>query len=225
MTPSHAVKRAKRYRYYITRTVEAGGPAAWRVPAQDLEKLERGYVEGCAAQLINAPDLELAKRIEAMVDRIDVHRDRLELRLHADDNCAPVLLTASAALIKSGRTARSPVERRRAAGRRPRSIGCQCARRSKSGSALNRSRDRAIADVASEHGFTVHYFSQLARFGSLAPNIVSAVRDCRFGDRRNGGGQHGFQNDRGRCDGAAPKPVVGGRAGREPRWRPWAGAG
>lgn len=39
--------------------------------------------------------------------------------------------------------------------------------------------DRPIADIASEHGFTVHYFSQLARLGSLAPDIVSAILEGR----------------------------------------------
>ncbi len=39
MTPSHAVKQAKRYRYYITRNREVGSPTAWRVPAHDLEQI------------------------------------------------------------------------------------------------------------------------------------------------------------------------------------------
>lgn len=39
MTPSHAVKKGKRYRYYITHSAElrAGEPQAWRMPAADLE--------------------------------------------------------------------------------------------------------------------------------------------------------------------------------------------
>jgi DNA invertase Pin-like site-specific DNA recombinase len=39
MTPSHAVKKGKRYRYYITHAAElrAGEPQAWRMPAADLE--------------------------------------------------------------------------------------------------------------------------------------------------------------------------------------------
>ena len=39
MTPSHAAKHAKRYRYYITTNIVSGGPTAWRVPAHDLEQL------------------------------------------------------------------------------------------------------------------------------------------------------------------------------------------
>ncbi len=39
MSPSHAVKSGKRYRYYITHASELrdGAPAAWRMPAHDLE--------------------------------------------------------------------------------------------------------------------------------------------------------------------------------------------
>jgi DNA invertase Pin-like site-specific DNA recombinase len=39
MTPSHAVKKGKRYRYYITHAAELrpGEPQAWRMPAADLE--------------------------------------------------------------------------------------------------------------------------------------------------------------------------------------------
>lgn len=44
MTPSHAVKKGKRYRYYITHAAElrAGEPQAWRMPAADLEAAVAG---------------------------------------------------------------------------------------------------------------------------------------------------------------------------------------
>ena len=46
MTPSHAVKKGKRYRYYITHAAElrAGEPQAWRMPAADLEAAVIGRV-------------------------------------------------------------------------------------------------------------------------------------------------------------------------------------
>ncbi len=39
MTPSHAVKAGKRYRYYVTHAagLRTGGTKAWRMPARDLE--------------------------------------------------------------------------------------------------------------------------------------------------------------------------------------------
>src|SRR3546814_11586839 len=39
MTPSHANKAGRRYRYYVTRPDQLAGSAAWRVPAHDLERL------------------------------------------------------------------------------------------------------------------------------------------------------------------------------------------
>ena len=39
MTPSHATKPGKRYRYYVTRPDQLDGSPAWRAPAFDLERL------------------------------------------------------------------------------------------------------------------------------------------------------------------------------------------
>jgi site-specific DNA recombinase len=39
MTPTHAKKGSRRYRYYVTRSDQPRGAAAWRVPAHDLEKI------------------------------------------------------------------------------------------------------------------------------------------------------------------------------------------
>ena len=39
MTPSHATKPGKRYRYYVTRTDQLDDAPAWRVSAHDLERL------------------------------------------------------------------------------------------------------------------------------------------------------------------------------------------
>jgi hypothetical protein len=42
MTPSHATKGGRRYRYYVTRTDHLDGSRAWRVSAHDLEQLVCG---------------------------------------------------------------------------------------------------------------------------------------------------------------------------------------
>jgi len=44
LTPTHAVKKAKRYRYYVSRSLTTGSSApdsarGWRVPARDLEQI------------------------------------------------------------------------------------------------------------------------------------------------------------------------------------------
>jgi DNA invertase Pin-like site-specific DNA recombinase len=39
MTPTHAVKGNRRYRYYVTRPDQRGSEPAWRVPAHDIEAI------------------------------------------------------------------------------------------------------------------------------------------------------------------------------------------
>ena len=53
LTPTHAVKKGKRYRYYVSRSLVIGIPSptgtpGWRIPARDLESL----VEGAVAALL-----------------------------------------------------------------------------------------------------------------------------------------------------------------------------
>jgi hypothetical protein len=75
LTPTHAVKNAKRYRYYTSQTVvrQAGiKPAITRFPAQELEQFVRAQVhlllkapERCTAGMKNSPQkAEVAKRAE-----------------------------------------------------------------------------------------------------------------------------------------------------------------
>ena len=74
MTPSHATKTGRRYRYYITRTDLIDGAPAWRVSAHDLERLvcERLAEVLCdqqgLCQLVGEGDAELVQRIVAAGD-------------------------------------------------------------------------------------------------------------------------------------------------------------
>ena len=132
MTPSHAVKQATRYRYYITRKRQPGTPAVWRVPAHDFEQLViarlcRHLVEDChvdcdssldahddvewtgaseAAKLTDGSDIERTDIIQKLVERIDVRRDCIELTLRPSGVEKRRVLTASATLIRSGRQTR-----------------------------------------------------------------------------------------------------------------------
>ena len=83
MTPSHAVKKGQRYRYYVTHAAELrpGAPDAWRMPAHDVETavstrlLEyfRDYRE--IATL--APPGASAAEIRALVERAGEVAERL----------------------------------------------------------------------------------------------------------------------------------------------------
>ncbi|MCT2560218.1 recombinase family protein [Tsuneonella sp. YG55] len=71
MTPSHATKSRRRYRYYVTRPDQVDGTRAWRVSAHDLEQLvcssiaerllDRQFIlEFTASQTLNAEQLQKA---------------------------------------------------------------------------------------------------------------------------------------------------------------------
>ena len=74
MTPSHATKPGKRYRYYVTRSDQLDGDPAWRVSAYDLE----GLVCSRITELLTDPqamlelaadnDAQLAQRVLAEAD-------------------------------------------------------------------------------------------------------------------------------------------------------------
>ncbi len=206
MSPSHAVKHAKRYRYYITPKLDAGGPAAWRVPAHDLEQLVIARLcrhlvevpidnsqsvsdgeddEVCAAQsaqqLADASGAQQAELIAALVERIDVHRDRLDLVLRVQNQDMPTILTTSATLIRSGRQTRLVPPGAQVTDRSTIDEGLirLVANAHAARLAVANAGDRALGEVAADQGFSLHYFSQLARLGGLAPDIVSAILEGR----------------------------------------------
>jgi DNA invertase Pin-like site-specific DNA recombinase len=108
MTPSHATKAARRYRYYVTRPDQLDGSPAWRVSAHDLEKLvcerlstlladrqaicdvaadqpveviQRALAKAdvLAATLRSAPARERAPIPPAIIRRIDLQEECIEL--------------------------------------------------------------------------------------------------------------------------------------------------
>ena len=124
MTPSHATKVGRRYRYYVTRPDLLDGSPAWRVSAHDLEKLicERlstqlcdqqflcGLAGAVAAELIQQllakADLTAAmlrsgsaklraEFLPSIVSRIDVLEECIELTVDPDKLAAALELTAS----------------------------------------------------------------------------------------------------------------------------------
>jgi site-specific DNA recombinase len=72
MTPSHANKGAKRFRYYITHddALTDGGPAQWRLPAHDLEQIVMARLTAWLGTIGDAlvtqlPDLDAATIVGA----------------------------------------------------------------------------------------------------------------------------------------------------------------
>ena len=108
MTPSHATKPGKRYRYYVTRSDQLDDAPAWRVSAHDLERLvcERlseqltdqqflcdlasvapadivqallARADLAAAALRSGPVGERARLLAAIIMQIDLHEEGIDL--------------------------------------------------------------------------------------------------------------------------------------------------
>jgi DNA invertase Pin-like site-specific DNA recombinase len=96
MTPSHATRPNKRYRYYVTRPDEVDGSPAWRVPAHDLEQLVCGRVASRLAEHGFVLDLQEEGEFEAAVLQQVLARADLAaatLRSGSDDNRIELLST------------------------------------------------------------------------------------------------------------------------------------
>ncbi|GAC1591458.1 MAG: hypothetical protein NVS3B5_23070 [Sphingomicrobium sp.] len=207
MTPSHAVKHARRYRYYMTRDREPAMPAVWRVPAHDLEQLviarlrrhlvderevdadsslgahddaER-YDASPASSLMEGSEFERTEMIQELVERIDVRRDCVEIKLNSVDDKPTELLTAAATLIRSGRQTRlvPPGVQTTNAKVPDEGLIKLVANAHAARLAVAEGSDQPVHAIAEEHGFTAHYFAQLVRLGGLAPDIVTAILEGR----------------------------------------------
>ncbi|GAC1582133.1 MAG: hypothetical protein NVS3B5_16430 [Sphingomicrobium sp.] len=207
MTPSHAVKQAKRYRYYMTRDSEPGTPAVWRVPAHDLEQLVtarlcRHLVEkqeidadsslgahddaarlnnSTASVLMEGSEIEQRNIIQLLVKRIDIRRDYVELALRPVSEEPTQTLTAAATLIRSGRQTRLVPPGVQGTNDQVLDEGLLrlVANAHAARLAIAEAGDQPVDAIAERHGFTAHYFAQLVRLGGLAPDIVTAILEGR----------------------------------------------
>lgn len=123
MTPSHATKPGKRYRYYVTRQDLVDGSPAWRVSAYDLEQLicqriaellgdqqflcrlipdadadliRSALAAGdlAAATLRSGSAHERAAQLEAIVDRISLDDGGIEISTSPSRICSALGLTS-----------------------------------------------------------------------------------------------------------------------------------
>ncbi len=207
MTPSHAVKQAKRYRYYMTRERQQGTPAVWRVPAHDLEQLVIGRlcrylvevreveINGSigahddaelhdasrASTLANGTEIERTDIIQSLVQRIDVRRECVELTLLPAEGQQKIVLTAAATLIRSGKQTRLVPPGLQTENKQVQDEGLirLIANAHAARLAIADNVAQPVEAIAQEQGFTPHYFAQLARLGSLAPDIVTAILEGR----------------------------------------------
>jgi len=230
MTPSYAVKRGTRYRYYVSRSPitkdRAETSAGLRVPAAEIEQLVSDRVhrwlldpgsiyKSTSARLTDAsmqqrlvaraadlgkhwPELPVARQhavLTALIDRIEVSVDRIEIRLHPPR--LDTLLDVAATPLQSTtddeiQTLSVPVCLRRA-GREIRMVldGSDQFAAAQPDMRLIKLLLRArrfnatlaegvpFAALAQREGVSRSYFTRLVRLSYLAPDLTQAILDGR----------------------------------------------
>ncbi|MGZ3237231.1 MAG: recombinase family protein, partial [Burkholderiaceae bacterium] len=74
LTPSHTVKKGKRYRYYVTPPTTRKGSSALRIPAQDLETIVAGRINDFLLNEQTLLDTYAAHQFDATTQRTLIQR-------------------------------------------------------------------------------------------------------------------------------------------------------
>jgi site-specific DNA recombinase len=231
MTPSHAVKKGTRYRYYVSGSLIAKdrteATAGLRIPAEEIEQLVSSRVhrwlldpgsiyKSTAARLSDTsmqhrlvaraadigkhwPELPVARKrtvLAALIERIDVSVDRIDIRLRPPRLAA---LLNAAAIPSNGMTVDEteilsvPVRLRRA-GREIRVVIDSAdpfpakpdarlirllLRAHRFNATLAQGEGVPFAALAQREGVSRSYFTRLVRLSYLAPDITQAILDGR----------------------------------------------
>lgn len=185
MSPDHATKRGRRYRYYASRTEgNSKEPKAWRVPAGDLEGLvlsqlsRRFDPETMSTEILSLANMAMSDQralIASAVQRIDIHLDRVDIRFANGEQTS-----VAAPIIRRGRETRLavPPDQQSHAQRDPALIKL-LVKAHRARQAVEAADDHSIAKLAEAQGYGRDYFGVLLRIAYLAPDIVAAILDGR----------------------------------------------
>jgi site-specific DNA recombinase len=222
MTPSHATKPGRRYRYYITRPDQLDGTPAWRVSAHDLEHLvcsrlselltdqqalcdlasdaaaETIQAMLCKADLLAAtlrsgPARERAELISAIVMRLDLGEDYIEMMLEPEklaimlaleipSSTPPIRLTLAAAKVRRGHQLRLVIPGPTlsiASASRDEKLVALIAEAHAARQLIVTHPEESIASLAASHNRCRTRLGKLAALGCLAPDIFTAIVEGR----------------------------------------------
>jgi len=219
MTPSHSTKSNRRYRYYVTRTDQLDGSRAWRVSAHDLEQLVCGKLaerlteqqfmvlvlgefsaedlhkaiadaDLAAATLRSGKAHDRAELLSLIVDRVNLHEDRIDITLNVDDLQqlfgmtdrpdinAPVI-PIEAVRVRRGHQVRlivpGPDSVRPKPARRNNKLVALVAETRQARELVLAMPEQSIASVAKERGRCRTRLTRLVALSCLAPDIVTAI--------------------------------------------------
>jgi site-specific DNA recombinase len=232
MTPSYAVKKGTRYRYYVSRSLitkdRTDDSAGLRLPAAEIEQLVSRQVhrwlldpssiyKSTSARLADAsmqqrlvaraadlgkhwPELPVARKrtvLTALIERIEVSVDRIEIRLRParlrallDGAAAPSqganheeteILSVPVRLRRAGREIRMVIDGSDpfAAAQPDLRLIKLLLRARRFNAALAEGEGVPFAALAQREGVSQSYFTRLVRLSYLAPDITQAILDGR----------------------------------------------
>ncbi len=226
MTPSHAQRKVRRYRYYVTRPEEVDGSPAWRVSAHDLEALVCQHVacrignESFVLELVDAtaPQAEdiarslakadlvvaqvrsgsphnQAESLGNMIERIDLHEDRVEIRIDGaglaseleleavSPNAELLRITIPAVRVRRGHQLRLIIPGKESARASPPcrddKLVALVAEAHQARQLVVEHPGKSIAAIAKEQGKCRTRLGKLVRLSCLAPDIVTAIFEGR----------------------------------------------
>ena len=225
MTPSRATKPGKRYRYYVTRSDMIDDAPAWRVSAHDLERLVcdalsrhlgdqqmlcdlagsssadviqtmLAQADLAAATLRSGPAGERAELLVAMIARIDLHEDGIDLtldnamlakalglELESELTEQRFVLTLLATKVRRGHQLRliipGPQSIKIAEATRDAKLVALIAEAHQARQLIMASPDQSITAIAASHDRCRTRLGKLAALACLAPDIVTVIVEGR----------------------------------------------
>ena len=201
MTPNHATKGSRRYRYYVSRLDPTALPrAASRVPAGDLEAVIVTRLRALLDVSLNdEPDDSSGKRatmsqilasgspserravLLKCVVSVTVEENLIRLQLSATEfSGADLSNSIEACLVRRGKEVRLALAPDAGGDRlQDASLIKLIAKANAARVALDRADHDTLAELAAEQGYTRDYFAVLLRLSYLAPDITAAILDGR----------------------------------------------
>jgi DNA invertase Pin-like site-specific DNA recombinase len=201
MTPNHASKGSRRYRYYVSRIDPTAPPCdAWRVPAGDLEAVIitrlRALLDASLTDGLNDSSSERAIASQTLasgtpgeqragmlqwIERITVEENCIRLQLSiADFAWEDACPSIEARLVRRGKEVRLAFAPDAGGDRfQDASLIKLVVKANAARQALDRAEHHTLAELASEQGYTRDYFAVLLRLSYLAPDITAAILDGR----------------------------------------------
>lgn len=199
MTPTHATKGSKRYRYYVTRTSPGDSSAKWSLPAGEVERL---VIDMIARQLVKCSfsRTDDAREMEAQIDpnrqtsidllamsvseqrelllryktRVSINSETIEIEFMPPNQDQPIKLSIEAKLVNRGSEVRLAIAPDNGPIKRdPDPVLLRLIAHAFAAQDLL---VRGISSPMVNH-YKLRHLQQLVRLSFMAPDIISAIVD------------------------------------------------